>query len=645
MLRRNALLLVLSLLPAIAEARSIYSGICAGKSDDDQTPLFVSDDPRTKATADNGYNAEWTSCHHDEAGIPRLVYGTCGEWVRAVREGRRLLEQEAMIGTIWSAAEYRGLWKAWGDVASAPDRETFEARVIERYGFQPATFANPYPFEGETPSGSFGGNGQLPMGLIQAKDADGYTGEIGITCLLCHSNRIGTEGQGLGSMHGYGNSSLDLGVFNGDLVKSGATPLPFPYPINTTRGTVNADSAFEILIAPRDFDTLDQSPLVKAYPLHPSPGDQDPPNWWNHGSRPRVLMDGGVPADNTRTFMAFLLSNVFANGAWQKSWEHGTPDDPENGYGFEAIQTYLDTIEPPKYPFAIDGECDPSAGDDVCAQKGSEIFHTRPLPDAPYGNKSCSSCHGIHDPEYATDVRPAFVSGQIVDLDVIGTDPRRVQTADDLGRWVYSTTWYSYADNRVDGGNVIEEWLNDYGTPDFNPWNRELGECGWQRDDVGYLAPPLLGIWASAPYFHNGSVPTVRDVLDPTSRPEFWRRQLNTPGVGADKGFDTSIDAIDQEKLGWIVDRLDCDGVPLIQCHPDTPPHDPFGVDSLLLNTPGTLAWPLHQAGGWPTTQAEIEQRKVYNTRLYGKSNAGHYFTSDLGETEIRALIEFLKTL
>ena len=27
------------------------------------------------------------------------------------------------------------------------------------------------------------------------------------------------------------------------------------------------------------------------------------------------------------------------------------------------------------------------------------------------------------------------------------------------------------------------------------------------------VAPPLDGIWATAPYFHNGSVPTVYDVL------------------------------------------------------------------------------------------------------------------------------------
>ncbi|MGH7858679.1 MAG: hypothetical protein ACREQY_15245, partial [Candidatus Binatia bacterium] len=276
MMMRNSLAVVTVfslVLSGTAGARTPYADACKEENDAAKT-LLAEQDPRTKATAANGYNAEWTSCHDG-----KLLFDTCGKWEAAVAEGQRLLEQEAMIGTIWDASEYRGLWKAWGDVDPEPDPVTFAARVTERYGLQPAEFPNPYPLEKQDPAESDGGSGQLPMGLIQARDEDGrYTGEIGITCLLCHSNRIGGE-----SMHGYGNNNLDLAVFNADLVKSGATPLPFPYPINSTRGTVNADSAFEILIAPRDFDTLDQTPFMKFYPVHPSPGDQDPPNWWNHG--------------------------------------------------------------------------------------------------------------------------------------------------------------------------------------------------------------------------------------------------------------------------------------------------------------------------------------------------------------------------
>jgi len=39
------------------------------------------------------------------------------------------------------------------------------------------------------------------------------------------------------------------------------------------------------------------------------------------------------------------------------------------------------------------------------------------------------------------------------------------------------------------------------------------------RRGRGYVAPALSGLWASAPYLHNGSVPTLADLLTPASRP------------------------------------------------------------------------------------------------------------------------------
>jgi hypothetical protein len=39
------------------------------------------------------------------------------------------------------------------------------------------------------------------------------------------------------------------------------------------------------------------------------------------------------------------------------------------------------------------------------------------------------------------------------------------------------------------------------------------------RATAQYLARPLNGIWATAPYLHNGSVPTLDDLLHPDRRP------------------------------------------------------------------------------------------------------------------------------
>ena len=40
-------------------------------------------------------------------------------------------------------------------------------------------------------------------------------------------------------------------------------------------------------------------------------------------------------------------------------------------------------------------------------------------------------------------------------------------------------------------------------------------EENWEKTGAVYWSPPMAGIFASAPYFHNGSVPTLWDVLSP----------------------------------------------------------------------------------------------------------------------------------
>ena len=46
-----------------------------------------------------------------------------------------------------------------------------------------------------------------------------------------------------------------------------------------------------------------------------------------------------------------------------------------------------------------------------------------------------------------------------------------------------------------------------------------------------------------------------------------------------------------------------------------------------------------------PITDQQIKSRMVFNTYLYGNSNAGHDFTQSLTDTERWALIEYIKTL
>jgi hypothetical protein len=97
-----------------------------------------------------------------------------------------------------------------------------------------------------------------------------------------------------------------------------------------------------------------------------------------------------------------------------------------------------------------------------------------------------------------------------------------------------------------------------------------------------YEARPLNGIWATAPYLHNGSVPT----LDALCRKRADRPATFTVGV---RSFDTA-------KVGL----------------------------------------------GEPASSASLPK---FDTSSPGNSNAGHEFGTSLSEEERKWLIEYLKTL
>jgi len=109
----------------------------------------------------------------------------------------------------------------------------------------------------------------------------------------------------------------------------------------------------------------------------------------------------------------------------------------------------------------------------------------------------------------------------------------------------------------------------------------------------GYMPPPLDGIWATAPFLHNGSVPTVELVLNSAARPTYWRRV----------DYDTTN--FDEEALGW----------PWVE------------VPYSWANAP------------------EAERKYIYDTTYFSQSNSGHPFGDHLSDAERRAVIEYLKTL
>ena len=115
-------------------------------------------------------------------------------------------------------------------------------------------------------------------------------------------------------------------------------------------------------------------------------------------------------------------------------------------------------------------------------------------------------------------------------------------------------------------------------------------------EPVGYQAPPLDGIWATAPYLHNGSVPTLYGVLNSKARPVIFTRS-----------YRTGLEDYDAREVGWKVQVL--------EEAPD------------------------------PATLTPLEFRKIYDTSKSGRSNRGHTYGDELSEEERWAIIEYLKTI
>jgi mono/diheme cytochrome c family protein len=205
---------------------------------------------------------------------------------------------------------------------------------------------------------------------------------------------------------------------------------------------------------------------------------------------------------------------------------------------FDDIEAYITSLRAPAYPFPIDGEL---------AARGKTVFEA-----------TCASCHGTYG---ATGSYPNLV----IPTDEIGTDPL-------LANAQASQFYAPYA-----------AWFA----------SSFYGQTAHADPLDGYYAPPLDGIWATAPYLHNGSVPTIAALLESSKRPQYWTRT-----------FDST----------------------------DYDPHD--------------LGWSYTVLGhGQADEPRAAERAKIYDTTLIGGSNVGHLYGDSLTADDRSAVIEYLKTL
>lgn len=146
--------------------------------------------------------------------------------------------------------------------------------------------------------------------------------------------------------------------------------------------------------------------------------------------------------------------------------------------------------------------------------------------DAPMANRGqtiygerCASCHPIIQPGNDT------ISLKLIPIETVGTDPAAIghlsEIADSGGLGYGKLPWFEL------GKRVTDDLIADATKAD-GLTTSELAQMTAGRENVwrtpnGYVARPLRGIWATPPYLHNGSVPTLDALLRPDSqRPQVF---------------------------------------------------------------------------------------------------------------------------
>lgn len=625
---------------------NVWSEFCAEQPDNAALPR----DPREliQPGVNQGkavvFNAYWRECDNH---VPRPA--TCGEFRAQSELGLFVAQGQGQSGTPTSfaggqelpsglaAEDYNNLWQVWG-LPGRPDN--FDQLVAERHGSPHSLGRNPYPLPGEDPNLTDGGSGQLPMAYTQYRRPDGsWTGEIGVkVCVLCHNGQLGTaeDGPGLGPQLGGAGSIGDFTVSGYDFDQAAgffAAPSPTSaITISTNRGTGAIDffQLAYVLFSGGDPELLLNDKIVFSQAI----GNIKSPPWWNLAYRPQKFHGAVLPTDSSRIDMAayFDLGKSLSGSheealAWMD--DHAGP-----------FQVWAETTRPPTYPFAVDTQL---------AEQGAILFHAldlwsregNPAPRPEQGNGSCASCHGVYSPRFAHDER--FLDTPELRGIAAYAVPQEIVRTDSV-----------YAD-------AIQSMRNADGSYNAAIENQDviycgLGEAGHTEGNTPVLlAPPLWGVWAAAPYLHNGSLPNVWAVLDPSSeRPDFWKR-VSTPARPDQEGlvvmgYDTNLQrAYDTDKLGWRYETLSCgdEGTqPLVACSAFNP-GEQSTVQRLLsaVFTQIGLTWNIPRPEAMRMSQQDVENRKVYNTTLYSQGNQGHDFTAVLRDAERRALIEYLKTL
>ncbi len=217
-------------------------------------------------------------------------------------------------------------------------------------------------------------------------------------------------------------------------------------------------------------------------------------------------------------------------------------------YSFEDPNLPYQGLEYPAWPEPLLGRIDQQK-----AIKGARLY-----------KQYCQHCHlppirsgEIHDSKYwspANQYGKRFLKVTMVNIEVIGTDEheaigfaRRVvrNNVVDLGA-LYVTdgkgTLMAGRALRVMIDKIINTWYDKNGVAEGDRPRMNGFRENRIRAPLAYKARPLDGVWATAPYLHNGSVPNLYQMLVPANE--------------RDKEFYTGNKRFDPRAVGFLSEEF-----------------------------------------------------------------------------------------
>jgi len=429
-----------------------------------------------------------------------------------------------------------------------------------KVGYDPTSTDGGFYAFGQSPSPperTAGGGSDRPLGSSWV-ERDG-TKFFTINCLLCHAGVV--NGQ---VVAGLGNSHINQSRPDNPRTQTRGDNFG-PYGVWRLGAMLEDPASKGLKLSKKKTELLKLFRSVELAPVDPQP-------WWlmKYKTKDYWYADAGP-------FDAASFSINFT-----------TPHNKMNEVHADHVKVVAKALafaretQAPLYPGTLDADL---------VKQGADLFHGRVKPRNKSGFRTCKNCHGSYE-KYSSHSDLSQPGHWTVDYNY-----------SHVIRNVKTDTAYNQVIRKfqpiLDHFNGLKEYYDKQGTPELMP------SVSVPSKD-GYVAPPLVGIWASAPYFHNGSAPTIETVLNSKLRPEIWERPND------------DMHAYDLRRVGMEYRELS---------------REEFEQSAAAAEGKIFLA------------PEAADHSARYDTTEYGHSNTGHTFGDSLAQDERMAIIEFLKSL